>query len=548
MKKLIILFLYSSQLLILAQDPSTWNTIQSKILDVSCVDCHYEGSSFANQSDLVLTAESAYLNLIDVIPHNSYAEEDGLVRISSIGGQPGLEKSFLWEKINVSDQEHYYEDHANYGSLMPLGGPYLTNGELKFIEEWIFAGAPNIGIVADESILNDTSRFVPKEFIVLEAPEQGFQLHVGPVDIWPAEKHDREFLYFQPIQTSEELYMTGYEISMRPGSHHYIVYNYQDGATTPSSDIFRDMRNQQGTLNLLNLFQLNTLFPFKFFVGTQTPYIKYSFPKGIALALPPGSGFDHNLHSVNRTSESKIGEVYTNIYTTDKSNVEHIAYNGNFSNYDINLPPNQITTLSKIYKFDVETHLIQIWSHAHEKMTEFKIERVGGEHDGELIYFTKDWEHPPYLRLDPPMTFSANEGVKLVTTYNNWENRTINYGTLSSDEMQFMFYIYFTGELTDIETVSISDYYSLSQNYPNPFNPTTAIKYSIPAKMKSQKSNVKLVVYDILGNEVAILVNEIKNSGNYEVNFNANKLASGVYFYKLTAGYFTQTKKMILLK
>jgi hypothetical protein len=98
--------------------------------------------------------------------------------------------------------------------------------------------------------------------------------------------------------------------------------------------------------------------------------------------------------------------------------------------------------------------------------------------------------------------------------------------------------------------VSVSDeielkpnYFYLSQNYPNPFNPTTSIEYSIPAI-----TNVTIRVYDILGNEIATLVNESKEPGNYKVNFDASELSSGVYFYKLQAGSFIQTKKLILVK
>ncbi len=85
--------------------------------------------------------------------------------------------------------------------------------------------------------------------------------------------------------------------------------------------------------------------------------------------------------------------------------------------------------------------------------------------------------------------------------------------------------------------------FSLNQNYPNPFNPTTKIKYSIPSESKTT-----LKVYDILGNEVATLVNSEKQAGTYEVEFNAASLSSGVYFYKLQSGGFLQTRKMIVLK
>jgi hypothetical protein len=103
-----------------------------------------------------------------------------------------------------------------------------------------------------------------------------------------------------------------------------------------------------------------------------------------------------------------------------------------------------------------------------------------------------------------------------------------------------------------VETESIlPTNYSLSQNYPNPFNPTTTIKYSIPVKVKSERSKVKnvtLVVYDILGREVATLVNEKQKPGNYEVIFDASNYPSGVYFYRLQAGDYSNVKKLILLK
>ncbi len=92
-------------------------------------------------------------------------------------------------------------------------------------------------------------------------------------------------------------------------------------------------------------------------------------------------------------------------------------------------------------------------------------------------------------------------------------------------------------------SVKSPDKFGLYQNYPNPFNPSTTINYSIPAA-----GNVELKIYDILGNEVANLVNETEESGNHSVLFDASKLASGVYLYTLRANNFVQTKKMMLLK
>ena len=85
--------------------------------------------------------------------------------------------------------------------------------------------------------------------------------------------------------------------------------------------------------------------------------------------------------------------------------------------------------------------------------------------------------------------------------------------------------------------------YKLHQNFPNPFNPTTTIKYQIP-----ELSIVTIKIYDVLGNEIASLINEEKPAGNFEVEFNGEGLPSGIYFYRLQAGNFVETKKMVLMK
>jgi hypothetical protein len=85
--------------------------------------------------------------------------------------------------------------------------------------------------------------------------------------------------------------------------------------------------------------------------------------------------------------------------------------------------------------------------------------------------------------------------------------------------------------------------YMLEQNFPNPFNPSTIIKYSVP-----KEGHVSLTVYDITGKEITQLVDSERQAGNYEVIWSAEKMSSGIYFYRIQAGGFVQTNKMILLK
>jgi hypothetical protein len=95
--------------------------------------------------------------------------------------------------------------------------------------------------------------------------------------------------------------------------------------------------------------------------------------------------------------------------------------------------------------------------------------------------------------------------------------------------------------ITNETTIPVE--YALSQNYPNPFNPVTKITFALPVQ-----GLVSLKVYDITGREIAKLVNEVKPAGYHSVEFNGNSLSSGVYFYRIEANDFVQTRKMLLVK
>lgn len=100
----------------------------------------------------------------------------------------------------------------------------------------------------------------------------------------------------------------------------------------------------------------------------------------------------------------------------------------------------------------------------------------------------------------------------------------------------------------EFSSINIPIDYALSQNYPNPFNPQTKIKFAVPSNVKGQTSNVKLVIYDLLGREVVTLVNEELKPGTYEADWDASNYSSGVYFYKIISNDFVETKKMVLMK
>ncbi len=150
-----------------------------------------------------------------------------------------------------------------------------------------------------------------------------------------------------------------------------------------------------------------------------------------------------------------------------------------------------------------------------------------------------------------PQTILAHETatVYLAISYGAYEDDLLDNLTLAAKRFKI-------GTNVQVENV-LPEKFSLGQNYPNPFNLVTTIEYTIctsclnPSPYQGEGNSERLVilkVYDILGREVSTLIEEEKKPGSYKVTFNAEELPSGIYFYKLTTGEFTQTRKLVLLK
>ncbi|MCH7965238.1 MAG: T9SS type A sorting domain-containing protein [Bacteroidetes bacterium] len=148
-----------------------------------------------------------------------------------------------------------------------------------------------------------------------------------------------------------------------------------------------------------------------------------------------------------------------------------------------------------------------------------------------------------------PFVLEENKPITIIIGYTIGQGDSpLNSVTVGKEVSAFVQQFYqsnFDDNILPVEEENnlIVDEFKLFQNYPNPFNPSTIISYQIP-----EQQLVTLKVYDILGNEIAVLVNEEKPSGNFKVEFNASSLPSGVYFYQLKFGSFVETKKMIVLK
>ena len=161
-----------------------------------------------------------------------------------------------------------------------------------------------------------------------------------------------------------------------------------------------------------------------------------------------------------------------------------------------------------------------------------------------------------------PFQLKTGEPIDIIAAY-HFERGSTNLEsvTLGKAMADYLLHNFLVSIKDDERRENLVTEFKLNQNYPNPFNPSTRIQYQIsPGTQLTQgagsNSHVSLKVYDILGNEIATLVNEYKPTGSYEVEFSARggqesgirNLASGIYFYQLKAGDYLETKKMLLLR
>ena len=219
------------------------------------------------------------------------------------------------------------------------------------------------------------------------------------------------------------------------------------------------------------------------------------------------------------------------VYMTDAANAWFVGNSGLILNYyePANIPVELASFTVSISGSDVTLN----WITASEiNNSGFEIERR--KFDEESATLT-DWTK---------ISFVEGRGTTTeISSYSyidkNPERGIYNYRIKQIDfDGTFKYY-----NLNESVNVSQPSNFELMQNYPNPFNPVTNIQYQI-----AEKQLVTLKIYDVIGNEIAVLINEVKDAGTYNVEFNADRFSSGVYYYTLKAGSFTSTKKMILLK
>jgi hypothetical protein len=411
----------------------TYARIQRDILTPSCVSCHKTGDPGARQSGLVLTADSSYAQLVGVASWQRTAKASGLPRIKAFRS----DSSLFFHKLAWIPGHH----SVDYGNLMPMGTVQgVTAGQLEYVRRWIEAGAPRAGHVVDTLLLRDT-RVQAATFTPLAAPlSAGMQLKVDSFAVTPL--GERELFVNRRIGNATDLFVTRITSRMRPGSHHLLLYTFDERNTAfpcntrPAPDVVRDIRNRDGTMNVLNMLPMAC---HVFFAGAMTPDFDYRFPTGVALRLPANAQLDFNVHYVNRSPADLPGEAFANLYFADRANIHTVARSLNYANQDISLPPGRRTTLTKAFPVATRTTVLGLTSHMHAlgERFEIRLRRANGTESS--VYLNTDWEHPAFINFPTPLVLEAGDALVSVVTWNNTTDRTVTFGLASSDEMDIIF-------------------------------------------------------------------------------------------------------------
>jgi hypothetical protein len=417
-------------------ETTSFDLIQDRILTPTCATagCHAsEQDNAFNQHGLVLAKGKSYTNLINILSRQPDAQAEGLKRVKPYNSN----ESLLYHKLNWDVSHH---GGKQYGLSMPLGGTPLSVGQIEYIRRWIEAGAPDKGSVVDTTLLNDKTPSYVTIFSGLQPPPSGtgFQMKLDAFPIAPS--YEREFFQRKLVGNTTDQYVNRVQVLMRPGSHHFILYDFSDKNKLPALNTIRDLRNPDGTSNISTFISMQN---HVFWAGTQTQSHDYSLPDGAALLLPAGASFDLNSHYVNKTSGPTTGEVHVNLYTVPKSQVTHVVNALNLANEGLTLPPMQKTVATKSFTFKKNTTVLMLTSHTHKLAEKFVIRIKGGKQDGEVVYESTDWEHPLIKNLSTPLELNAGEGLTSEITYNNTTSRTVRFGLLSEDEMGIIFGYYY---------------------------------------------------------------------------------------------------------
>ena len=525
-----------------------YDIMQTKCANASC----HGGASPAANLNLSSSETEVYNALVDVNPTNATALSMG--DKLAMPGYP--ERSFLLRKISTPDWDDSFGLYSGQGTTMPLApNAPLSHKEIELFRQWILWGAPKDETVVDVQALEDfyeNGQALPViDPIDPPAAGEGFQVRVGPIFLKPLE--EIEFFKKHDLQLSENIEIDKLEINFNSESHHFIVNRMNQFVANNVEEGIRVANFEMGAGSLI--------------AAWQSPQ-DYELPEGTAYRFDQTDFAEMNYHLKNfQTNGILQANVYVNFYTqpegtaTQEMHSELLPINLNETFFGapigngLSVPAdgNEHVFTDRITIPDFPGipypsgtwYIWQLSSHTHARGTDYDIYISDFQgNKGEQIYegfynnnytFNQgfyDYEHPPVKVFDPllPIDMGLGGGLIHEAKYINNTNQTIDWGYTTDDEMMLVF-IHFTTEPLTTNLENITKEEAKFKVFPNPFQGATNITYTL-----NEKADVQLEVFNFLGQQVDLMVNEQQTAGDYQFSFSAknDQLNDGMYIVKLT--------------
>lgn len=545
MKKPVILFVLAAILLSVntVSAQSTFSRVH-EILQANCTTSGCHGSDNTQVFDVSGSAQDVYTAIVGVAATNATAASKNNKLVYP--GHP--HRSFLLRKV-INGLEAALALEGTEGNACPQGAAALANAEIELIRQWIMFGAPQSGKVVEEQLLIDF--YNGKGLAEIQAPpappaEQGFQVHDGPIFLAPGEEKEFQWKYNTELPAQEVVRV---EARLSPQSHHYIVYKYNENFGNTIEEGHVEITSIVGQFDV----QINGSM-----IATWQYNRDHELPAGTAYYWEENAVMSSNFHVRNYSDDSILAaHAYLNVYTEapGSGNVQMFSelavYGGLFNPFALTVPPG-VSTLSFVQVVPETRHFWILQAHTHKYGDDYDIFlRNSDGSRGDQIYegfynydggFNKgyyDYAHPPVLEFSPMRTIDMNNGLVHEAKFDNTGNATVNFGLTTADEM-FITYMHYTKELPTAIRETKENEIPLSI-YPNPTTGAFNISYSMP-----ETANLKVELFNMLGECVAVLKNETVLKGTYWENMGASNLAKGIYFVRLSSPNHSGTTKVVV--
>lgn len=424
-------------------NPITLARIQMEVFNPSCAFSSCHGLK-GRRAGLILQEGYAYDSLINVDATNPAAAARGWKRV--IPGKP--EQSFLLRKLTTPGPDE--------GSLMPQGSKGLPPDKIALIRRWIAQGAPKGEGVGNEFI--PTPPVQNKEGDVMLPPpgvdqgakilstgtfgnpawgsytvtEKGFQIVIGPFEVPFGTEIQRN--YYLKIPFDQEVYCNQVTFAVNEGTHHVNIFKSDD----------RDLPEYFD-----ETFSAVAWESWDLVVDTQNEGFTWKFPPGVAFFLRPRQQMNFQVHYVNSSFQptpNSRGKVIVNFWTIPKNQVQSVMGAMFAQNRQINLPPKQESSFSKLCIFPHDVKILAMTGHFHNRGKLFRVYKWSNGQPRELIYISAAWDEPPFKIYEKPIEIKAGEGLYYITTYYNDTDRYIGFGPeVLKDEHANLFVFFYPG-------------------------------------------------------------------------------------------------------